>query len=143
MSDLTCTNCGEYVGSPIADRIEELEAKAMKASYAAFLEKRRADEAQDKLARALRALERVELSTDTRKQGGIAMATLATKEEWAERALRAEAKLEETQKRMRFAAECLLTLGAYIKGETPYTVATLGKGEDTLSIRFKGGEDRG
>ena len=37
-------------------RIEELEAKAMKASYAVFLEKRRADEAQDKLARALRAL---------------------------------------------------------------------------------------
>ena len=25
MSDLTCTNCGEYVGSPIADRIEELD----------------------------------------------------------------------------------------------------------------------
>jgi hypothetical protein len=63
----------------------------------------------------------------------------ATKEEWAERALRAEAKLEETQKRMRFAAECLLTLGAYMKGETPYTVATLGRGEDTLSIRFREG----
>jgi hypothetical protein len=27
MSDLTCTNCGEYVGSPIADRIEALTAK--------------------------------------------------------------------------------------------------------------------
>lgn len=25
--DLTCTNCGEYAGSPIADRIAELEAK--------------------------------------------------------------------------------------------------------------------
>jgi hypothetical protein len=50
-----------------------------------------------------------------------------------------EAKLEETQKRMRFAAECLLTLGAYMKGETPYTVATLGRGEDTLSIRFREG----
>jgi hypothetical protein len=31
MSDLTCTNCGEYVGSPIADRIAELEAKLAKA----------------------------------------------------------------------------------------------------------------
>jgi hypothetical protein len=31
MSDLTCTNCGEYVGSPIADRIEELEDKLAKA----------------------------------------------------------------------------------------------------------------
>jgi hypothetical protein len=61
----------------MASRIEELEAKAMKASYAAFLEKRRTDEAQDKLARALRALERIELSTNTREQGGIAMATLA------------------------------------------------------------------
>jgi len=51
-----------------------------------------------------------------------------------------EAKLEETQRRMRFAAECLLTLGAYTKGETPYTTATLGRGEDTLSIRFREGE---
>lgn len=25
--DLTCTNCGEYVGSPIADRIEALDAE--------------------------------------------------------------------------------------------------------------------
>jgi hypothetical protein len=31
MSDLTCTNCGEYVGSPIADRIKELEAKLAQA----------------------------------------------------------------------------------------------------------------
>jgi hypothetical protein len=38
------------------DRIKELEAK---------------------LAKALRALERIELSTDTREQGAIAMATLA------------------------------------------------------------------
>ena len=43
----------EYVR---ADRIEELEAK---------------------LDSALLALERIELSTDTREQGGIAMATLA------------------------------------------------------------------
>ena len=41
----------------VADRIEELEANVMKASNAAFLEKRRADEAQAKLAKALRALE--------------------------------------------------------------------------------------
>ena len=34
MSDLTCTNCGEYVGSPIADRIEELEVKLAKAMSA-------------------------------------------------------------------------------------------------------------
>ena len=27
MDDLTCTGCGEYAGSPIADRIEALEAK--------------------------------------------------------------------------------------------------------------------
>ena len=27
MGDLTCNNCGEYVGSPIADRIEALESK--------------------------------------------------------------------------------------------------------------------
>ena len=40
----------------MADRIEELEAK---------------------LAKALRALERIEVSTDTREQGAIAMATLA------------------------------------------------------------------
>ena len=39
------------------DRIEELEANAMKASNAVFLEKRRADEAQAKLAKALGALE--------------------------------------------------------------------------------------
>ena len=25
--DLTCTGCGEYVGTPIADRIEVLEAE--------------------------------------------------------------------------------------------------------------------
>ena len=25
--DLTCTNCGEYAGSPIADRVAELEAE--------------------------------------------------------------------------------------------------------------------
>lgn len=29
--DVTCTGCGEYVGSPIADRIDELEAKLNKA----------------------------------------------------------------------------------------------------------------
>lgn len=28
---LICTNCGEYAGSPIADRIKELEAKLAKA----------------------------------------------------------------------------------------------------------------
>ena len=31
MDDLTCTGCGEYAGSPIANRIEELEAKLAKA----------------------------------------------------------------------------------------------------------------
>jgi hypothetical protein len=39
------------------ERIEELEAKAMKASNAALLEKRRADEAEGKLAKAVGALE--------------------------------------------------------------------------------------
>jgi len=38
-------------------RIEELEAKAIKASNAALLEKRRADEAEGKLAKAVGALE--------------------------------------------------------------------------------------
>jgi hypothetical protein len=37
-------------------RIEELEAKAMKASNAALLEKRRADEAEAKLAKAVETL---------------------------------------------------------------------------------------
>ena len=63
-----------------------------------------------------------------------------TFEAMADRIEELEAELEETQKRMRFAAECLLTLSAYTKGDTPYTVATLGKGEDTLSIRFREGE---
>lgn len=31
MDDLTCTNCGEYLGSPIAARIEALEARIAKA----------------------------------------------------------------------------------------------------------------
>lgn len=31
MDDLACTNCGEYVGSPIADRIAALEARIAKA----------------------------------------------------------------------------------------------------------------
>ena len=35
------------------------------------------DDLTTKLAQALRALERIELSTDTREQGAIAMATLA------------------------------------------------------------------
>jgi hypothetical protein len=43
-----------------ADRIEELEAKAMKASNAAFLEKRRADEAEAKLAKAMAFIEDLE-----------------------------------------------------------------------------------
>jgi hypothetical protein len=49
------------------DRIEELEAKAMKASNAALLEKRRADEAEGKLskseallAKAVEALDRIQ-----------------------------------------------------------------------------------
>ena len=37
----------------------------------------RCAELEAKLAQALRALERIELSTDTREQGAIAMATLA------------------------------------------------------------------
>ena len=37
----------------------------------------RCAELEPKLAQALRALERIELSTDTREQGAIAMATLA------------------------------------------------------------------
>ena len=37
----------------------------------------RCEEREAKLAQALRALERIELSTDTREQGAIAMATLA------------------------------------------------------------------
>ena len=45
-----------YLIDAMADRIEELEAK---------------------LAKALRALERIEVSTDTREQGAIATATLA------------------------------------------------------------------
>ena len=35
------------------------------------------DDLTTKLAKALRALERIEVSTDTREQGAIAMATLA------------------------------------------------------------------
>ena len=38
---------------------------------------KRLEELEAKLAKALRALERIELSTDTREQGAIAMATLA------------------------------------------------------------------
>ena len=59
--------------------------------------------------------------------------------EAADRIEELEAELAKTQKLLSFSAECLLTLGAYTKGETPYTAATLGKGEDTLSIRFREG----
>jgi hypothetical protein len=38
---------------------------------------RRIEEVEAKLTKAVEALERIELSTDTREQGGIAMATLA------------------------------------------------------------------
>jgi nitric oxide reductase large subunit len=49
----------------MADRIEELEAKAMKASNAALLEKRRADKAEAKLEELLVVAKRaVRLSLD-------------------------------------------------------------------------------
>jgi hypothetical protein len=52
----------------MSSRIEELEAKAMKASNAALLEKRRADEAQAKLAKAVEiALEECPFGYGTRK----------------------------------------------------------------------------
>ena len=72
MSDLTCTNCGEYVGSPIADRIKELEAELnlMKTSGIVEVSVRnpsvmeyikhwegRAETAEAKLAKAVEALE--------------------------------------------------------------------------------------
>ena len=38
---------------------------------------RRIEEVEAKLTKAVEALERIELSTDTREQGSIAMATLA------------------------------------------------------------------
>ena len=50
---------GETLRHAMSVRIEELEANAMKASNAALLEKRRADEAQAKLAKAVEALERI------------------------------------------------------------------------------------
>jgi hypothetical protein len=47
---------GAILAEQAADRIEELEANAMKASNAAFLQKRRADEAEAKLAKAVEAM---------------------------------------------------------------------------------------
>ena len=49
--------------------------KPMRADIAALTAER--DALAEKLAKALRALERIELSTDTREQGAIAMATIA------------------------------------------------------------------
>lgn len=36
MSDLKCSGCGEYAGTPISDRIEELEAKLAKSEAEKF-----------------------------------------------------------------------------------------------------------
>ena len=59
----------------LADRIEELEAKAMKVSNAALLEKRRADKAEAKLAKAVGALEKLNVGEGWAAQ--IARTTLA------------------------------------------------------------------
>jgi hypothetical protein len=68
----------------LADRIEELEADLRKMALDYLAAQGQAAEAyraqlaaKHKLARAVEALKRIELSTDTRKQGAIAMATLA------------------------------------------------------------------
>lgn len=45
--DLTCTNCGEYVGSPICDRIEALEAEIARLRYALMPFAEAAEEADD------------------------------------------------------------------------------------------------
>jgi len=50
--DLTCTNCGEYVGSPIADRIEELEAQQQKTYQELLKITKIHDEVEAKLAKA-------------------------------------------------------------------------------------------
>jgi len=55
--DLTCTNCGEYVGSPIADRIEELEAQQQKTYQELLKITKIHDEVEAKLAKAVEALE--------------------------------------------------------------------------------------
>jgi hypothetical protein len=47
-------------GPEAADRIDKLEANVMKASNAAFLEKRRAEDAEAKLNKAIDALEKVQ-----------------------------------------------------------------------------------
>jgi uncharacterized coiled-coil protein SlyX len=67
-----------------AVRIEELEAKldlsegALDVASKSWGECQRIlEQTEAKLARAVEALKRIELSTDTRKQGAIAMATLA------------------------------------------------------------------
>jgi len=68
----------------MADRIEELEADLRKMALDFLATEGQAAEAyqaqlaaEAKLAKALLALERIELSTNTREQGGIAMAALA------------------------------------------------------------------
>ena len=55
--DLTCTNCGEYVGSPIADRIEELEAQQQKTYQELLKITKIHDEVEAKLAKAMEALD--------------------------------------------------------------------------------------
>jgi PHP family Zn ribbon phosphoesterase len=64
MSDLTCTNCGEYVGSPIADRIEELDdiirhdrERIVELVSMVNSKDARIEELERKLAKALEAME--------------------------------------------------------------------------------------
>jgi len=87
-AELVCDTYGDWVlyrdYEALADRIEELRAlravdqrMVTKVSKDAVSWKKRADKAEAKLAKALSALERIELSTDNREQGGIAMAALA------------------------------------------------------------------
>ena len=65
--EIKCARCAE---------LETLVDDCMAAILALITSDAQAAQAE-KLAQALRALERIELSTDTREQGAIAMATLA------------------------------------------------------------------
>ena len=118
-------------GPDAADRIEELEAKALKASYAVFLEKGRADEAQDKLARALRALP---MPDDLQNEYMIERLRVAI-----ERAEAAEDRIGELEAeivRLRSHLQWIHD-GAHTRGHTLPDI------KERASIALEEGEDRG
>ena len=68
---------GDLLCRAALQEIEELEAKLLARNGELKAKAQIIEELEAKLTTAVEALERIELSTDTRKQGAIAMTTLA------------------------------------------------------------------